>query len=144
MCKVRVGDIYSHVLKLHHDELLRKESRLSEEHVRSNDEITSLNASTKKSSSLIIPAPQEYTLMRPPKKKSEKPVEDVFEAITNEMRDIQRWEEELKKTLESSVHSDSSFPGYGAKKKEEDPKSILNKNERLFGTISMSFFPIKW
>jgi hypothetical protein len=142
-CKVRVGDIYSNLLRLHQSELLRKESRLSEEHVYSPDEITTQNASTK-SPSLIVPAPQEFTLMRPPKKLG-KPLEDVFEAITNEMRDIERCEEELKKTLESeSIHSDSSFPGNGIKKKEEDTKSILNKNERLFGYISLSFFPIKW
>jgi hypothetical protein len=142
-CKLRVGDIYSHLLKLHQNELVRRESRLSEEHAHSFDEITAPHASTK-SSSLIVPAPQEFTLMRPVKK-LERPLEDVFEVITNEMRDIQRCEEELKKTLESeSIHSDSSFPGYGIKKKEEDIKSILNKNERLFGFISLSFFPIKW
>ena len=141
MCKVRVGDIYTHVLKLHHNELLRKESRLSEEHVYSSDEITQ-NASTK-GSSLIVPAPQEFTLMRPPKK-LEDPVEDLFEAITNEMRDIERCEEELKKTEIDSVYSYSSFPGDGKKKKENDTKSVVGKNERLFGSISLSFFPIQW
>jgi len=140
-CKFRIGDIYSHLLKLHHDELVRKESRLSEEHVHISDEIRSQNASIK-CSSLIVPPPQEFALMRTPKKS--KPLDDVFEAISNEMRGIQRCDEELKKSLETdSVHSDSSFLGK-KKKKEEDIKSVLSKNERLFGSISISFYPIPW
>mmetsp|Transcript_21012 Transcript_21012/g.34666 ORF Transcript_21012/g.34666 Transcript_21012/m.34666 type:complete len:1329 (+) Transcript_21012:3-3989(+) len=142
LCRVRVGDIYSHILNLHQNELLRQESRLSEDYLYSADEFT-YNGSNK--STLIVPAPQEFTLMRPPKKKLEDPLEDLFEAITNEMRDIERCEEDLKKTLETaSVHSDSSFPGNGANTKEIDTKSIVSKNERLFGSISLSFFPIQW
>ena len=142
VCRVRIGDIYSHVLNLHRNELLRQESRLSEEHLFSVDEVTYLGSSN---STLIVPAPQEFTLMRPPKKKLEDPIEDLFDAIANEMRDIERCEEDRRKTLETeSVHSDSSFPGNRENKKEVDTKSIVSKNERLFGSISLSFFPIQW
>lgn len=141
VCRVRVGDIYSHLLNFYQNELSMKESHLSEGHVYSSDEIVQ-NASY--NSTLVVPAPQEFTLMRPPKK-LEDPLEDVFEAITNEMRDIERCDEELKKTLDAeSVHSYSSFPGNAVNKKEADTKSVVSKNERLFGSISLSFFPIQW
>lgn len=141
VCTVKVGDIYSHLLNFYQNELLMKESLLSEGEVYSFDEIAQ-NASHK--STLVVPAPQEFTLMRPPKKLQD-PLEDLFEAITNEMRDIERCDEELKKSLETeSVHSYSSFPGNELNKKEADTKSVVSKNERLFGSISLSFFPIQW
>ena len=138
-CKIKVGDMMSHILKFHQDVLLKKESRLLEGYHQKSDETISQATNTK---SLIIPSPQEFSLMRPPKK-AEKADDNVFETIANEMREIERCEEELKKKLESdSVHSEMSF--LEGKKKEEDTKGILNKHERLFGSVSISFYPIQW
>ena len=72
--------------------------------------------------------------------------DNIFEAINEEMEGIREAEEALN-ALDSdsaSDYSDSSFlfGTMGKKAKEEDGSSIVKGNERLFGSISLSFFPI--
>ena len=44
----------------------------------------------------------------------------------------------------SESDSDTSFLDDGGKAKDEDPASLVKANERLFGSVSLSFFPIPW
>ena len=73
--------------------------------------------------------------------------DNIFEAINEEMEGIREAEEAALNALDSdsaSDYSDSSFlfGAMGKKAKEEDGSSIVKGNERLFGSISLSFFPI--
>ena len=74
---------------------------------------------------------------------------DIFEAIGEEMEYIQEAEVEALNALDSdSVQSDSDssflFGVSGKKAKDEDGSKILKGNERLFGSVSLSFFPVLW
>lgn len=139
VCNLSVGDIYSSVLEFYEEQLRRKESNLSLETVASNTD------------SLIIPALQECALFRPCKK-STRGNNDMFDVIHEEMEAIEKIEEDrLLQTFDSESSSesdsdDSSFLGgeLGKKAKEEDLASLINANERLFGSVSLSFFPIPW
>jgi len=133
MCKISVGDIYHLVLQLYKEELMRKETHLSSENATAD--------------SLIIPAPQECALFKPCKK--QKPDhKEIFDVIHEELAAIEKSEEDKFDLFDSdssaSDSDDDSFLGGGKKGKEEDPSTVVKANERLFGSISLSFFPIPW
>ncbi len=74
---------------------------------------------------------------------------DIFEAIGEEMASIREADEKSLHRLDSSlVPSDSEdsslFEGGTKKATMIDGSNILSSNERLFGNISLSFFPILW
>ncbi|KAL7554677.1 hypothetical protein ACHAWF_018946 [Thalassiosira exigua] len=136
VCKFSVGDIYSSMLHFFEEQLKRKEANLSSENIKAD--------------SLITPAIQECPLFRPYKREISE-AKNIFDAINEEMAAIKKSEEDkfLVFDSESSEQSDSdsSFLDGGegkVKPKEEDPAAILRANERLFGSISLSFFPIPW
>lgn len=132
VCKLSVGDIYKSVLRLFEEQLSRKESILSLENTAKN--------------SLIIPVPQECALFRPCKKR-EQVNGDIFDVIGEELAAIIKSEDDKFSVFDSDSSesdSDSSFLGGERKAKEEDPTSVVKANERLFGSISLSFFPIPW
>lgn len=132
VCKFSVGDMYSSVLHFYKEQLRRKESNLS------------LDDASK--DSLIIPVPQECALFRPCKKQQQDH-KDIFDAIGEELAAIEKSEDDkfvIFDSDSSQSDSDTSFLGGDGKGKEEDPNSIVKANERLFGSVSLSFFPIPW
>ena len=133
VCKLSVGDIYSSVLELYKEQLDRKESNLASDDVAAD--------------SVIVPVPLECALFRPCKK--QKPDNrSIFEAIGEEMAAIEKSEEDNFASLydddSSDYDSDDSFLNEKPKEKEEDPADVVRANERLYGSISLSFFPIPW
>jgi len=153
-CKLTVGDIYAHVLHFYREQLKYIESNLSEEVISNSSRNLNADPSPQPAStcgtymkSVIIPVPQEYSLFRPTKGKAT--TGDVFEAINKEMKSIREAEVESLKSLDSdSAQSDSDLSflhhSIGKKAKNEDNSKIAKANERLFGSISLSFFPILW
>ena len=135
VCKLSVGDMYASVLQIYEEQLKRKESSLS------------AKAATASADSLIIPPPQECALFRPCKIQTTGS-RNIFDAIGEELAAIKMSEEDKFAFFHSSdssdSDSDSSFLGGENKAKEEDPASVVKANERLFGSISLSFFPIPW
>lgn len=133
VCKLSVGDMYASVLQIYEEQLKRKES--------------SLSAKAATADSLIIPPPQECALFRPCKIQTTGR-RNIFDAIGEELAAIKMSEEDKFAFFHSSdssdSDSDSSFLGGENKAKEEDPASVVKANERLFGSISLSFFPIPW
>ena len=130
MCKLSVGDIYSFILHHHNEELRRKES-----HLMTQDDCAK---------SLITPTTQEFALFKTPKIRNP---EDIIETIAEEMAAIEKSEKDKFKLFDNSSESesdDSSFLGGAKKTKEEGPSSIVKSNERLYGSVSLSFFPISW
>jgi hypothetical protein len=103
------------------------------------------NTGTQKKT-LIVPAPQEYSLFRPVKGKVF--VGDIYEAIGEEMEAIREAEEDKvnKEDFDSAQsESDVSFllgGSTGKKTKVQDKSEIVRANERLFGSVSLSFFPV--
>ncbi len=95
---------------------------------------------------LTVPAPQEYSLFRPVKGKMF--VENIYEAIAEEMEAISEAEEnKLNRENFDSAKSESDvsflFGGSISKKtKVQDKSEIVRANERLFGSVSLSFFPV--
>lgn len=134
VCKLSVGDIYSSVLDLYAEQLKRKESNLASDDVAAD--------------SVIIPVPLECALFRQCKKQTTSDNRGMFEAIGEEMAAIQKSEEDNFASLydddSSDYDSDDSFLNEKSKEKEEDPADVLRANERLYGSISLSFFPIPW
>ena len=132
VCKISVGDMYSAVLNVYEEQLRRKEMNLAEKSSTVDD--------------LIVPAPQECSLFRPCKARS--PIRmDIFDAIGEEMAAIEKSEQDQFAYADSSSESDDDsdfLDGGGRKAKEEDPSSMVKANERLFGSVSLSFFPIPW
>jgi hypothetical protein len=95
---------------------------------------------------LTVPAPQEYALFRPAKGKLFGG--DIFEAISEEMDAIRDAENDaLNKGDSDSTTSDSDasfLVGASTSKttKVHDRSEIVRSNERLFGSVSLSFFPV--
>lgn len=147
-----VGDIYAYILHFYKEQLNDIETNLSEE-IISNSSGTintdpmhqSASTSATHRKTITIPAPQEYSLFRPNKAKVI--MGDIFEIIGEEMESIRDTEVEALNALDSdSIQSESdlSFLQYNDRKKtkDEDKSKIAKANERLFGSISLSFFPI--
>lgn len=159
VCKLTVGDIYLSILHFYAEQLAKTELNLSEDITNNTNELfnptltsPSVGDRSAKTSSVIIPAPQEYSLFRPPRKtrpakESISVQDDFFETIGAELASIQKAEEDARSVLDTESlqsDSDSSFLGGGAKTKDEGNSSLANGSERLFGSISLSFFPVPW
>ena len=141
VCKISVGDMYCHALTFYHEQLKRIEANLAKG-VSPAPKGEQQTGHT--SMSLILPAPQEYPLFRPVKV-SKNDRKDIFEAINEEMVAIQKTEEDRIAMFasDSDAESDSSFLNEG-KSTDEEIGDLIKKNERLFGSVSLSFFPIPW
>ena len=137
VCKISVGDMYCHALTFYHEQLKRTEANLAKG-------VSSAPQGEQQRMSLILPAPQEYPLFRP-LKVSKNDRKDIFEAINEEMVAIQKTEEDRIAMFasDSDAESDSSFLNEG-KSTDEEIGDLIKKNERLFGSVSLSFFPIPW
>jgi len=140
VCNISVGDMYSHALTFHLEQLKRVESNLARgalpTHHHHDDQSTDM--------SLVLPAPQEFPLFRPlTKSKSDR--KDIFEAISEEIVAIGKTEEDRVAMFasDSDAESDSSLAG-GKKTDDEGTEDLVSRNERLFGNVSLSFFPIPW
>lgn len=137
VCKISVGDMYCHALTFYHEQLKRTEANLAKG-------VSPTPQGEQQRMSLILPAPQEYPLFRP-LKISKNDRKDIFEAINEEMVAIQKTEEDRIAMFasDSDAESDSSFLNEG-KSTDQEIGDLIKKNERLFGSVSLSFFPIPW
>lgn len=137
VCKISVGDMYCHALTFYHEQLKRTEANLAKG-------VSPTPQGEQQRMSLILPAPQEYPLFRP-LKVSKNDRKDIFEAINEEMVAIQKTEEDRIAMFasDSDAESDSSFLNEG-KSTDQEIGDLIKKNERLFGSVSLSFFPIPW
>jgi len=137
VCKISVGDMYCHALTFYHEQLKRTEANLAKG-------VSPAPQGEQQRMSLILPAPQEYPLFRP-LKISKNDRKDIFEAINEEMVAIQKTEEDRIAMFasDSDAESDSSFLNEG-KSTDQEIGDLIKKNERLFGSVSLSFFPIPW
>ena len=154
VCRLTVGDIYASILHYYNEQITRKEATLSQDTINNSSNLFSDNAGMQTASvgtssnkkPFIIPSPQEYALFRPIKKVA--PQIDIFDDINEELSSIQKvFEEESSKNVDSDTfHSDSdaSFLGKRTSVKREDKANFAKANERLFGSISLSFFPVPW
>lgn len=88
-----------------------------------------------------VPIIQEFCLFRPCK--SNFVGDDILEAAREEILSIQQKEQDAFDSYDSDFDSDDSM--FGRKKpKKDEPSDEIRLNERLYGTISLSFFPIPW
>ena len=142
-CKMRIGDIYSYILNFHHEKMVHYDSTLASNVVNKADDLfnTTLNEHAPKD--LVVPIPQEYLLYRTPK--SITPNNDTFDLVRQELVSIQRDEEERlqDKDDDSYVSPESAF-NIGKKFKKNESSGSASTHEKLFGNISLSFFPINW
>jgi hypothetical protein len=128
------------MVQFYREELARKEKCLSDE--------VSFNSGKEETASISLNTPiiQEFCLFRPCKTKFAGG--DILEAVRDEIMAIQKKEDDVFGAFDSDSNdsdSDSSFLGGENKKaKKDDPLDSVSANERLFGTISLSFFPIPW
>lgn len=144
VCTLTVGDIYSSIVHLYTQQLKDIEANLSQEIFNSSTQTTqSVSTRGTHRKTLIVPAPQEYSLFRPAKAKKAA-MGDIFEAIAGEMESIRKQESEASIDSDSvrSDNSDSFLGDTGKVAKDEDESKTFKSNERLFGSISLSFFPV--
>lgn len=152
-CTLTVGDMHSMILHYYREHLNDIEVGLAEEisnrsSPTSNADLKSQAGSTSgtQKKTLTVPAPQEYALFRPAKGKLFGG--DIFEAISEEMDAIRDAENDaLNKGDSDSTTSDSDasfLVGASTSKttKVHDRSEIVRSNERLFGSVSLSFFPV--
>jgi len=140
-CNISVGDMYSHALTYYLEQLKRVESNLASGASPTHHHDADRSSDT----SLLLPAPQEFPLFRP-LKKSKSDRKDIFEAISEEIAAIKKTEEDRAAMFasDSELESDSSFVSTGRKADDEGTEDLVSRNERLFGSVSLSFFPIPW
>lgn len=147
-CTLTVGDMYTSIVLLYREQLNNIEFNLGQEVFKNPSASDTPNAPSVTSrgtqkKSLIIPAPQEYSLFRPAKGKKAPLMDNIFEAISEEMDSIKKKE---TRALDSdsvlSNDSDSFLGEVGRKSKGVDIHQMPKSNERLFGSISLSFFPV--
>ena len=149
VCHLTVGDIYSSILRLHREQLRHREFKLSREGVvdsRGDRRPPHPSRASIVDDFLFAPPIQEFCLNRPCK--ASRPTgDDLFDAISKEMASIQKAEEvsfNLFDSDSSDSGSDSSFLGGNDNIKEENLAAIARVNERLFGSVYLSFFPVLW
>ena len=121
--------------------MIRNDARLAKDVINDSDEL--FNPSHREpdnSENLVIPPPQEYSLFRSPKAGA--PATDTLNLVRQEIVAIQRDAEERQEEDDDKFVSPDSMFNIGKKAKKEEPSG--SANERLFGNISLSFFPISW
>ena len=147
-CTLTVGDMYTSIVLLYKEQLNNIELKLGQEVFKNTITSDTQNTSSVTSrgsqkKSLIIPAPQEYSLFRPARGKKPPPMDNIFDAITEEMDSIKKKEADaLDSDSVLSSGSDSFLGEVGRKAKAVDFQQMPKSNERLFGSISLSFFPV--
>ncbi len=154
LCRLTIGDMHSSILHFYKEQLKNTETTLAEQITNVSNKTFTPHPRPEAASehgaqtvSIIIPAPQEFPLFRPAKARVF--TGDIFEAIGEEMESIREADEKSLHGFDSSlVQSDSEdsslFDGGAKKATMLDRSNILSSNERLFGNISLSFFPILW
>lgn len=133
--------MYTHALTYHLEQLKQVEANLA----RGASPTYHHHDDRSSDTTLLLPAPQEFPLFRP-LKKSKGDRKDIFEAISEEIAAIKKTEEDRVAMFasDSEVESDSSFISTGKKTDDEETDDLVSRNERLFGSVSLSFFPIPW
>ncbi len=133
--------MYAHALRYYLEQLKQVESNLAKGAVPAHHHLANQSSDT----ALLLPAPQEFPLFRP-LKKSKGDRKDIFEVISEEIAAIKKTEEDRVAMFasDSDAESDSSFISTGKKTDDEDADDLVSRNERLFGSVSLSFFPIPW
>lgn len=91
-----------------------------------------------KSLPFIVPTPQEFALFRLCKPTFLQ--DDVVSAVCDEITSIQKKEEDAF----GMYDSDNLSVDEKKKAKKDESENDVHSNERLYGTISLSFFPIPW
>lgn len=146
--------MYSSILHFYREQLKDLETTLAEHITNESNRTLTMNPISKDASDIgankksrIIPAPQDFPLFRPAKAKIV--AGDIFEAIREEMESIKEADEMANDRLDSSyMPSDSEdsflFDGEDKKSMILDESNNPSSNERLFGNISLSFFPVLW
>jgi len=145
VCNISVGDMYYHALTFYLEQLKRVESNLAKGVSSNHSALGEPTQHHHDDQSLVLPSVQEFPLFRPLAKLSSDR-KDIFEAINEELVAIEKTEEDRLAMFasDSDAESDSSFLSSGRKTEDEGTEDLLSRNERLFGNISLSFFPIPW
>jgi hypothetical protein len=145
VCKISVGDMYSHAYTFYLEQLKRVESNLARGVSPTHAPLGEPTQHHHDDQSLVLPAPQEFPLFRPLAKLTSDR-KDIFEAIKEEMVAIEKTEEDRVAMFasDSDAESDASFLNSERKTEDEGTEDLVSRNERLFGNISLSFFPIPW
>jgi hypothetical protein len=145
VCNISVGDMYYHALTFYLEQLKRVESNLAKGVSPNHSALGEPTQHHHDDQSLVLPAVQEFPLFRPLAKLSSDR-KDIFEAINEELVAIEKTEEDRLAMFasDSDAESDSSFLSSGRKTEDEGTEDLVSRNERLFGNISLSFFPIPW
>lgn len=130
--------------------MVQNEKRLTQDDVVISNDLFNSSAEDPRSStraeyrnSLVIPAPQEFSLFRTSYTNTSNT--DMLDIVQKELSSIQRSEEERLKDDDSDsyVSPDTLFDN-GQKVRTADAEHGVRISERLYGTISLSFFPIPW
>lgn len=124
--------------------MIRNDARLAKNVINDSDELFNpSHIESDNDGNMVIPPPQEYSLFRSPKKISA-PATDILDLARQELISIQRDAEEQKEEDDDEFVSPDSMFNIGKKSKKDEPSGSSSANERLFGNISLSFFPIAW
>lgn len=130
--------------------MIQNEKRLTQDDVVISNDLFNSGADNPRSStraenrnSLVIPAPQEFSLFRT--SYTNIPSAEMLDIAQKELSSIQRSEEERLQDDDSDsyVSPDTLFEN-GQKARTDEAEHGVRINERLYGTISLSFFPIPW
>jgi hypothetical protein len=151
VCKLTVGDMYSSILNFHREQIVQDETHMGQNISSSCDDL--FNATEGRSpgpkgeshNSFVIPAPQEYSLIRSSKANTSSNLE-MLDLIHQELTSIQMTEEERLRDDDADdffVSPDSLF-NIGKKANKDDTSGSASANEKLYGSISLSFFPVTW
>jgi hypothetical protein len=137
-CTLNASDIYTSMVAFYKERQARKENGLSDKFNSNRPR------EDNKSLPLIVPTPQEFALFRPCKPGFIQ--ENIVSVVCDEITSIQKKEEDAFGMYDSdSLNSDSdNSVGEKKKAKRDEYEDDFHTNERLYGTISLSFFPIPW
>ena len=89
-----------------------------------------------------VPITQEFCQFRPCK--SIFIGDDILEAVREEISSIQRNEEDAFDSYDSDFDYEDDMDGGQKKQRRDESLDDTRANERLYGTVSLSFFPIPW
>lgn len=138
-----IGDMYSHILNFHRELMVRNDIMLAQDIVDTSEDLFHPSSKNPQSDNLVIPSPQEFSLFRSPK--ASKSSAAMFDLVNQELVSIQRdAEEKLQDQDEDEFVSPDSLFLIEKKARKDEPSGSATANEKLFGSISLSFFPIAW
>lgn len=123
--------------------MIRNDTKLAQDIVDTSDDLFHPNSKNSQSDNLLIPVPQEYSLVRCPKTST--PSADMLELVRQEIVSIQRdVDERFQGEDDDDFVSPDSLFNIGKKAKKDESSGSASANEKLFGSISLSFFPVAW